>query len=216
MKKKWIFGCLGVAAVLVIAGSVALYFFVIRPAKGYIESLGQMSEVAELNQKIANQESYTPPADELLTAEQVDEFVAVQRGIVQKMGPRVDELKAKYENLNQGSGSGSSPGIGDILGAWKDLQNLIREVKEAQVAAINQQGLSLEEYRWIRTEFYQALGANVASLALEEIADAVKSGDVEALKGKDLEKVSPEQNRQLVSPYAEEAKTWLTWAWVGL
>ena len=128
----------------------------------------------------------------------------------------MEELKAKYQNLDSGSGEGSSPGIGDILGAWQDIQSLIREVKEAQVEAINQQGLSIEEYRWVRTEFYQALGSNVASLALEQIAEAVKSGDVEALSGGELEQVSPEQNRELVAPYAEEAKTWLAWGWFGL
>ena len=75
MNKKVLIGCLIAFVVVAIAASVLLYFFVIKPASQYVASLGEISEVAKLDENIQNQESFSPPTDDLLTQEQVDRFL---------------------------------------------------------------------------------------------------------------------------------------------
>ena len=45
-----------------------------------------------------------------------------------------------------------------LLSAYRDMAHALIDAKRAQVEALNDVGLSLDEYRWIRSEAYRALG----------------------------------------------------------
>ncbi len=212
MGKKLLIGCLVLGVVGVIAAGIAGYYFLYRPARDYLAGLAEVSQVVELNDEVANQAPYTPPADNLLTEAQVTAFVAVQRKMVRDLGAALDELRTKYEAY----GEGDRPGLGELLGAWRELKDLVLQAKRIQVEALNEAGLSVEEYRWVRARFYQALGAEFFSLNLEKIAEAVQQQNPDLLQETSPPDLAPEENRRLVEPYQDEAAEWLAYAWLGL
>lgn len=213
MGKKLLIGCLVLGVVGIIAAGIAGYYFVYRPARDYIAGFAEVAQVVELNDQVENQQPFTAPPDNLLTEAQVTAFVAVQRRMVTDLGSVLDELQAKYQAYGEGD---SRPGLGELLGAWRDLKDLVLQAKRIQVEALNQAGLSVEEYRWIRSRFYQALGAEFFSLNLEKIAEAVQEQNPEVLQEAEAPELVPPQNRALVEPYQDEAAQWLAYAWLGL
>jgi hypothetical protein len=218
MGKKFLIGCLVVIGIAVVGGGLAGYFFLYKPIAGYYAQLtSQAKEVVELNARVADRSSYTPPSDGVLTPGQVESFVRVQRFIVEQMGPYQEELKRKYQDLGEGyEGGARTFGITDLVSVWTDLKEAFIKLKEVQVAALNRENLSLEEYRWIRARFWEARGVGFVAVNLERIAEAVEERNPELLKDAPSESLAPERNRELVSPYEDESVQWLSYAWLGL
>ena len=62
------------------------------------------------------------------------------------------------------------------MSAYRDMASAWLSAKREQVQALNDAGLSLEEYRWIRGAAYQALGAPLVDLDFARIAAEAKGG----------------------------------------
>ena len=151
-----------------------------------------------------------------LAADGVTRFVEVQRAITSQLGAHLENLKQKYNSV---SGEGSqNPGIAEFITFWKDFSGTILKAKQIQVEALNSANFSLDEYRWVRSSFYQALGAKFVSLNLDRALTAIKEQNPDLLKGDqaDAEQLAPEQNQKLVEPYTQEAQNWIAYAWLGL
>jgi len=216
MKKNLLIGCLILFVVVVIGGGIAGYFFVYRPASEYVQSFSEMGKVSELDKSIANTESFAPPADNLLTQDEVDRFVRVQRHMVEAMGSELDRLKQKYDAFGKPpEEGGTTPGITDVMGAWKDLSATIVKAKELQVDAMNQESFSKEEYEWVRSSFWQALGTAFVSMNMAKMAEAIQTQNPDVLKEQTSAGEAPAPNQELVKPYQEEAQQWLAYAWLG-
>lgn len=215
MNKKVVLGCLGAAAVVLIAGGVAGYFFLVRPGMEYVRSIGDVAKVSEMDSQVQNTQSFTPPQDGLLTEDQVTRFVQVQRTITSRLGEELQNLKQKHSSM---SGEGGNPSLTEFISIWHDLSGTVLKAKEIQVQALNDSDFSLEEYRWVRSSFYKALGASFVSLNLEQAAAAIKQQNPELLEQNQAEadQLAPEQNRELAAPYADESKNWIAYAWLGL
>ncbi|BCS33024.1 hypothetical protein TBR22_A22490 [Luteitalea sp. TBR-22] len=178
--KKLVIGC-GLGLILfTVAASAAFYYFVYRPAKSFVGSLAEIGEIAELDAKVTNTKAFSPPADDVLTEAQVRRFVSVQEALHARMGNRGTELQAKYKALDARSTDGVA--LTDVVGVYKDLFGTIGEAKRAQVEALNAQGFSVEEYTWVKSRFYEAAGVSVTGIDFREMANAVKDGDMNAVK----------------------------------
>src|SRR5512133_2229010 len=99
--KKVAIGCLAVLVLVVVVGGILGYFFVWRPASGYIASLKQLGEVAEIEKQIVNRSAFAPPSDSELTQDMVTRFAAVQEGMQRSLGPRFAEMQTKYDALDR-------------------------------------------------------------------------------------------------------------------
>lgn len=218
MKTKIALGCLVLLVVLVVAGGLGIYFFVVKPAKSYVESLTSLTEISDLEGDIQDQSAYAAPETGILTEPQVQRFVNVQRELLDRLGSRTEQISQKYEEYNKElRDDGSSPGLGTLLEVWNDLRGVLKEAKEAQVQALNRQEFSLEEYKWVKGQFYKALGADIVSLGLDQLAEAIQEQDPGILTRKEeLESLVPEKNKELVGPYKEEAQKWIAFAWLGV
>lgn len=212
--KKALLGCAGATLVLFLVAGGAIYYFAKPFVSDYIGGITQLSELAEMNERIENKASYMPPSDEELSNEQVERFLQVQRQMREEMGRRFDELKAKYEHIEQ---EGRDANYREILGAWHDLSDLFLEAKRTQVEALNEQGFSLEEYDWVRTAVYRAAHMEIPRQRLDELVEAARDGEerVESAEAYQTDGV-PEHNRSLVEPYAEELQENAGLAWFGL
>lgn len=211
--KKVLLGC-GIFAVVAIVALGVGVFYLYRSAGDYLRGFQQLGEAVELNQRIENQTPYEPPPNRRLEATQVERFLEVQRNVHYRLGARYEELEEKYRDLDPGAGGRLS--IFQLVEAWRDLSNLLVGAKEAQVEALNDEGFSLSEYQWVRARVYEAVGISLSGMDLEKIAEAVQRGEILGTEIRVEESIPPEQNVELVKPYAEELLKFAALSWLGL
>lgn len=160
--KKGLIGCLVVGLLLVVIGGGAAYWFVLRPmwnaGSAMVSNAKDMATVAQAEQSISNKSPYTAPADGRLTPAQVQSLVAVQTAMQAALGEDLNTLKAKYDAIEaENKAKGKDANLSQVMGAYSDFSGFILKAKQAQVAALNQQNMSLEEYNWVRGQAYAAL-----------------------------------------------------------
>jgi hypothetical protein len=218
--KKLAIGC-GVAALLIaIAGGVGMYW-VYSKAKDYVGSFAQMGEVADMDQQVTNKASFAPPDTGELTPDQVARFALLNEQVQATLGAKFEQLKARYDQMEaRWKAEGREANPAEAITALKDLAGLIKEVRAAQVTALNAQGMSVAEYRWIRDQAYAAAGLPIAGFNVNAFIEAAKGGDVEAL-AKGVERQAAEameptgRNKELVKPLEDRLGRWASIAWLG-
>ncbi len=216
MKKP--LGCLGVFVVLIAAGMFMVYAFVVRPMMG---SWNTLREIHQVNERIENQQPYTPPEPGALVATQVERFVAAQRQINDRLEQKISGLQEQYNELSE-DWQDREPSIREIVTAGSDLLQLYADAKTIQVEALNEQEFSLEEYRFVRNAFYRSLGYELMPYNLDAIAAAAGEGKLDMDPGafkmqrEDIPEEIHERNRDLVAPYTDSADEWLIFSWWGL
>lgn len=221
MGKKIALGCLGVGLLLLIGGGLLTYNYIYKPVMGSVSSL---QEIHETNTQIDNQSTYQEPADNAMTEQQVERFVAVQKQIQSGVEGRLEEFQQKYDELDEELQSQNrEPGIGEIMNAWGDIIDLYSDAKQIQVEALNDYDFSLQEYRFVQQSFYSALGMELFSYNIDQIAEAASEGNFNNMNLEEFEKQQdeleqqvPEINRELVSQYSDSAETWMVFSWWGL
>lgn len=218
MGKKIAIGCLVIGLVVLIGGGLLTYNFVYKPVMGSVSSL---QEIHEKNEQIDNQSNYQAPADNELTENQVERFVAVQKQIQQGVEDRLEEFQQKYEELDAEL-QNREPTLTEIMNAWGDIVDLYSDAKQIQVEALNEHDFSLQEYRYVQQSFYNALGMELFSYNIDQIAEAASQGNFNMnleeyeKQQEELEQQVPQMNRELVSQYADSAESWLVFSWWGL
>jgi hypothetical protein len=218
--KKIAIGCGVVALLFAIATGIGLYWAYSK-AKDYAGSFAQLTAVGDMDQQVSNKSAFAPPETGELTAEQVAQFAKVNEQVQAALGPRFQQLKTRYDELEARMKAESRPaGPAEALTAIKDLAGIVKDVRTAQVAALNAQGLSVEEYRWIRDQAYAAAGMPTALLDIDGFVEAAKGGDVEKLTKGMQRRVSDtlepnEKNKALVQPISSKLGEWAPLAWLG-
>lgn len=160
--KKGLIGCLIVGLVIIVFGAGAAYWFVWRPlahaGSAVIQNAQDFAKAADVEKSVKNQSPYVIPADGKLTPAQVQSFVAIQEFLSTTMGKDFDTLKQKYDAIEaEHKQDGKDADLSQVMGAYSDMSGLILKARQAQVDGINQQGMSLEEFRWVRQQSYAAL-----------------------------------------------------------
>lgn len=217
MGKKIALGCLGIGLLVVVVGGYFAYSTFVKPL---MSSVTVLEEIDKSNAQIENQSSYTLPEDRELEEEQVARFVDVQKEIRAGLEARFSEFQQKYEELSADL-ENREPTFNEITGAWGDMIKMYADAKQIQVDALNNHDFSLQEYRYVQQSFYQALGVSLFSYNIDQIAASASEGDfnMDMSQYENLQEQIdqvPEQNRELVSQYSEDAENWLVFAWWGL
>jgi len=234
MGKKIALGCAVVLVLAMVAGGIAFYQFVYKPGKEmfvagkeYVESLSGLGEVVELEEGVEDRSGYAPPESGELDEAQVDRFLAVQRTVREDLGARWGELTRKYEDRPEGR----EPSLREVLGFWSDLTETAKAAKRAQVEALNEQGFSTDEYRWVKRQVYAAAGAEALAVDLSQVVDAAKEGRFEDLRemaerygegeggdevGGEVPDWVPRRNVELVEPHRDELRSAAPLALLGV
>lgn len=211
-------GCLGGFVIVIVIGGSLAYFFLIRPV---MSGLDTFSEIHQTNERIENRDPYDPPTTGELEKEQVERFVSVQRTIRDKMEQRLSDFEEQYEEISD-DWQQQEPSFRKALAAWSELGELYADAKQVQVEALNEEGFSLQEYRFVQSTFYQTLGFELLPYNVNSIAEAASKGDLrmDLEEFRDQQKEIPEEtlrkNRELVADHTNEAEEWLVFAWWGL
>jgi hypothetical protein len=168
-------GCLVAAVVLAVAVGAGLWFFVLKPAaqvadraidgaregiSGVVDLTRAVASMRELEAGVRTTD-FAAPADGRLASTQVERFLAVQSAVVAALGPAA---------LSDAALPTDAVGaVAEAAGALRALAGLGETglaAKQAQVDALNAQGMSLDEYRWIRERGTAALVAGGVSIAV--------------------------------------------------
>jgi len=210
--KKGLIGCLIVGLVIVVVGGGAAYWFVLRPmwhaGSAMVQNAQDLAKVADVEKTVSNQSPYTPPADGRLTPAQVQSFVAVQNILFASMGKDFDALKQKYDAIEaEHKQDGKDADLGQVMGAYSDMSGLILKARQAQVEGINQQHISLEEYRWIRQQAYAALPyVEMTPEQVRQMTDLAPATTVAAPASADATPLPPAMQKVLDENAAAMAK----------
>ncbi|MFT6629646.1 MAG: hypothetical protein ACJA1R_002924, partial [Flavobacteriales bacterium] len=213
------------------------WFFVVAPVRGFVVELNEVTQVwrdaNDLEREITNTSPFVAPTNGDMTQPQVDSFVAIQRAIVAAGAADNNGFRAQLEAWDQQmdgqelSFMAAREQISRIPAVLEGLGSTYIALKRVQIDALNGAGMSLEEYRWLRTIFYKGLGYDIVpaevsefSARAQELAESGVSSDTNVELNLDRIKggVTPttdrgsEANRALVQPYAEEAGTWVAHA----
>jgi hypothetical protein len=159
--KKWLVGCLVTGLVLLVVGG-GLFYWLVWPrissaGSDFVGQIDSLKKIGEAEQAVKNQTPFTAAADGKLSIAQVSAFVTIQQTIFDKMGPDFALMEEKYKKMGEQGGTSADPSAKDVMGAFADMTGLMAKAKEAQVAGLNVQNMSMEEYRWIRDQVSAAL-----------------------------------------------------------
>ncbi len=214
--KKVAIGC-GVVLLLGMIGVSVAFYFVYIKAREYTQSLRQFAEIAELDKSVANRASFHAPANGELTEDAVRRFVAVQESMSAKLGPRIQELTERSNQLQRRQESEHRDATPvEVISVVKDLMGLILQAKNAQVEALNASHFSLEEYDWVRRRVYAAAGMPLAQINFDNLPEAIKNGGTVSSEPRSLDADVPPRNKALVEPYLPKLKDWAPFAFFGL
>ncbi len=215
--KKLAIGC---AVVLVLFGIAAagVTYYVYRQARSMVAQFAELSQVPEIERSVKVRGVYTPPTSGELTQSQLDRLLRIQTRVRERLGARAAEMEQKYKSLSDKK-EATVADLPTLIAAYRDLAAAWMDAKRAQVDALNEAGLSLEEYRWIREQAYRALGMPYMDFDVGRFADTVRSGhnmnEPPPLRGS-IGPSGPEANRKLVERVKKQLEDNVALASFGL
>ena len=222
-------GCLVMLGVLGLCAVLATYFFVVRPARAVgaqlHEAAESFGEIRAMEEEVQNTAPFEPGEEDELSASQLERFVLVQDAVSSSARADFDALESKYRELKAIGDGGVSAALANpqaFAMVVDDFVTALGNAKRVQVAALNAQGFSIEEYRWIQREALAALGVSVLPAPIVAARDL----DIETLRsfGGRLtgevqevpDEASPPASDALVEPHREALDDWAIAAALGL
>jgi len=216
--KKLAIGC-GLVLVILGIAAAGVGYYVYRKAHALYEQVAQLGQVPEIERSVKVKGNYSPPASGELTKAQIDRLIAVQNAVRQKLGQQFAVMEQKYKTLTE-KDKATIVDAPTLLAAYRDLAAAWIDAKRAQVDALNQAGISLEEYRWIREQAYRAVGMPFVDLDVSKFVDQIRSGVSASFEpgriGGSFGPGGPDANRTLVEPFKKQLENNLPLASFGL
>jgi hypothetical protein len=218
--KKLAIGC-GIAVLVIGAVVVGAGYYVYGKARATYAQLAQFGRVHDIERGVKVQTPFVVPSSGQLTQAQVDKMMKVTSRVRERLDKDMANFQSTYKMLADKANKNQTTAadLPALLSAYRDLAADWIEAKRTQVDALNEVGLSLQEYRWIRSAAYGALDIPFVDVDMGRIADQVKSGGTPnsyALVGGAFAGKGPESNGMLVSPYRKQLEDYMPLAAFGL
>jgi hypothetical protein len=172
--KKLAIGC-GLVALLLAVAVVGVGYYGYLKVRSTVAQVAELGRIPDLEREVRIKTPFTAPASGELTPAQVERFAQVQKRVRERLGQAAAEFERNYKQL----ADKKDTTIGDLptlLAAYRDMASAWMDAKRTQIQALNDAGLSLDEYRWIRNSAYQALGVPFVDLDFGRIAAEMKQG----------------------------------------
>lgn len=172
--KKLAIGCL---VVFVVAGAafVGVAYYGYLKVKSTVTQLAELSQVSDIERGVRIRTPFVAPQSQELTASQVDRLLQVQTRVRQRLGANAAAIERNYKSLLDKKQNDITD-MPALLSAYRDLAHALIDAKRAQVEALNDTGLSLDEYRWIRNQAYRALGVPLVDMDIAQIVEQARNG----------------------------------------
>jgi len=214
--KKLAIGCL-VVLVVVGAAVAGIGYYGYLKVKSSVTQLAELGQIGDLERGVRIKTAFVAPASRELTAGQVDRLLQVQARVRERLGAGAAAIERNYKSLLDKKDA-TAADLPALLGAYRDLARTLIDAKKAQVEALNDLGLSLDEYRWIRTESYRALGVPFVDMDVSRITERARNGQtagVIEMNGA-LGDKGPDANVRLVEKHRKALEDYMALASFGL
>jgi hypothetical protein len=172
--KKLAIGC-AVLLLVGMVGAAGASYYTYRKVSSTFAGFAELGSLPEIERSVRNQRAYQPPAGGEPSAAQVERLLEVQGAVRTRLGVRAEEIEHHYQRLIA-KDRATVVDVPELLSAYRDLAGAYMDGKRAQVEALNRAGLSLDEYRWIRSRAYGALGMSLLDVDVARIIEDVKAG----------------------------------------
>lgn len=196
---RGLLGCGFVALVLLVVGGALTWRFVGQPVWAVVTAVRDVQRADALDGRLANRAPYVPPADGSLTEAQVERFVAALERTAGGAQARLDVLQRRFAELDGRDFAWTD--LWRLGDAYAGFLQLLVETKEGQVAALDAERFSAEEYAWVRAEVLRAAGLPGAGYGVAEFAGALTGAA--SLEGRADPTAVPAANVALVARVRE-------------
>jgi hypothetical protein len=196
MNRRWGCGCGGClgSTLLVLLVTIGLgYFFVVKPVQNFLAGFGAPSQT-----QTTTQNGQTVPAapQAALTTADVQRFVRVRRSVRTAMGDSFTGVQKVFTEIQ----NGQTPNLVTVLGVLRDAAGSVGQARSAQAAKLEQEGMNLGRYSYVRAEVNKALG--VPDIDFQKAAQALSSGQLPDLNT--TVRPPDAQTTRLVAPFKNE------------
>ena len=216
--KKLAIGC-GVVVLVLGIVVVGVGYYGYTKFKGTVTQFAELSKIPDIERDVRVKTAFNAPSTGELTAAQVEKFVQVQTRVRDRLGANFATFERTYKTLAEKK-QATAADLPALLSAYRDLAAMYLDAKRTQVEALNTAGLSLDEYRWIRSSAYQAIGAPYLDVDFARIAADAKAGIQSATPPGSFEGAfrgpAPAANVKLVEKFKKQLEDNLALASFGL
>lgn len=215
--KKLAIGC-GIAVLVIGAVIVGVGYYGYMKVRGTVAAFAQLAQAHDIERGVKVQTPFVVPTSGELTAAQVDKLMKVTTRVRDRLNQDLAAFQRTYKTLAEKKDA-TAADVPALLSAYRDLAKDWLSAKRAQVDALNEVGLSLDEYRWIRSTAYGALDIPFMDVDFGRIADQVKNhSDVNpnVLVGGAFAGKGPASNLKLVEKYRKQLEDYVPLASFGL
>lgn len=215
--KKLAIGC----AIVLVLGFIAfagVSYYVYRQARSMWSQVAELKQLPDIERDVRNRDPFVPPASEELTRAQIERVLKVQTHIRQRLGARFAELVQKFETLSSKEQT-TITDVPALMAAYRDLSAAWLDAKRSQVEALNDVGLSLDEYRWVRDQVYRAIGVSYMDFDIGKVVEQILGGGTSIEPGQirgSVGPAGPEANRKLIEQFKKQFEDNLPLASFGL
>lgn len=217
--KKVAIGC-GIVVLLFAIVGIGVSWWLFRKVSTTVSEFAAMSEVPALERSVRNTTAFEPPESGELTAPQLERLTKVQAAVRQRLGARFAEMEKKYKEFMVDGRDATALDIPQLLSAYRDLASSWIDAKRAQVEALNEANFSLDEYKWVRSQAYAALGLPIMEIDVAQIVEDIKAGKTTDVGRGQLRGAvgpsGPETNRKLVEAVKKQLEDNVALASLGL
>lgn len=215
--KKLAIGC-GIAVLVIGAAVVGVGYYGYLKVKGAVAQFAELAQVRDIERGVKVQTAFVVPASGELTSAQVDKLMTVTSRVRDRLKADMEVFQRTYKSLADKK-EATAADLPALMSAYRDLAKDWLNAKRAQVEALNEVGLSLQEYRWIRSSAYAALDIPFMDVDFGRIAEQVKSGgqvDPTVTVGGALSGKGPAGNLKLLEKYRKQLEDYMPLASFGL
>jgi hypothetical protein len=214
--KKLAIGC-GVLLLLGMVGAGGASYYAYHKVSSAFAGFAELGSLPQLERSVQNQRPFVPPAAGEPSQAQIDGLLEIQGNVRTRLGARADEIEHRYQRL-LAKDSVTALDAPELISAYRDLAGAYMDGKRAQVDALNRAGMSLEEYRWIRSRTYGALGMPLVEVDVSRVIEDVKAGRQPATLASPLTTTTPVSPalRTRVEPHRKDLEANIGLAFFGL
>jgi hypothetical protein len=216
--KKLAIGC-GIVVLVVGVAFVGIVYYGYTKVRSTVNQIAELGQAHDIERGVKVQTPFLVPTSGELTAAQVDKLMKVTSRVRERLDQDMALFQRTYKALADKK-EATAADLPALMSAYRDLAKDWLNAKRAQVDALNEAGLSVDEYRWIRSSAYSALDIPFMDVDFGRIADQVKNagGQVNSavLVGGAFAGKGPASNLKLVEKYRKQLEDYIPLAAFGL
>jgi hypothetical protein len=199
---KWAVGC-GFALIVLVLVIGAISYYGMKFFGGADSGFRRMTEIVTMDNDIVNQSSFSPPEDGMLSLEQVATLIRIQNEIKEAIGSDYETLMPEYNQMiKEMDQSSDLKNFQKLILLSSRLIGPLHRARKAQIDAINREGISRQEYEWLKTQARLAFDLPEHKFNLKYVLENMKN----SIPDEDTIVVSPvphPQNRTLLEDSRE-------------